>query len=562
MKLDFFILFFFYLVSILSTLGYGLYFQRIINIPFNKKCLGYSGLIGVFFLTIYSYLSNFFYAHSIYHNLIILFVGLILLYLSYIKRLFLKTEIKFLVILFSVIFISFLISKTHDDFPYYHFPYTYYLTQNSSIIGIGSFNHGFRTPSSLFYFNSLFYLPIIKYYLFHIGSVIIFGSAVFIFFSNIRESIKKKKINYIYYIDLFSLVFILVFFYRLSEHGTDRSAQILIFLILTEIFRILMLKKITTYEISILSILFSITISLKAFYFLYGLLLFPTLLIILKNNNFKVLLEKIFFNKAFYFSILLIILVLITNFFNTGCLIYPISTSCFLSFDWSIPLKEIDKMALHYENWSKAGMTPNFKVEDPSNYVKDLNWINGWFNRYFLYKVSDFLLSLMVLTLVFRFTFFSNMKKKIFIKKEILLIYLTLVILFIEWFINHPTLRYGGFSLIALLFFIPTSLVIESYGQRLKLLKKRTFIIILMGVTIFTFRNVDRIIQENKKYNYNVFTNPYFNVDNSRFFRIETKINNLINNYNDCQNYKKKCKNKNHYVVTEKLNKYIFTRNK
>jgi len=219
-------------------------------------------------------------------------------------------------------------------------------------------------------------------------------------------------------------------------------------------------------------------------------------------------------------------------------------------------------MALHYENWSKAGMTPTFKVEDPSNYVKDLNWINGWFNRYFLYKVSDFLLSLMVLTLVFRFTFFSNMKKKIYLKKEILLIYLTLVILFIEWFINHPTLRYGGFSLIAVLFFIPASLLIESYNQRLKLIKKKTFIIILIGVTIFTFRNVDRIIQENKKYNYNVFTNPYFNVDNARFFRIETKINNLINNYDDCQNYKKKCKNKNDYVVTEKLNKYIFTRNK
>ncbi len=562
MKLDFFILFFFYLVSILSTLGYGLYFQRIINIPYNKKCLGYSGLIGLFFLTIYSYLSNFFYAHNIYHNLIILFIGLVLFYLSYIRRLFSKKEIKFLVILFSIIFISFLISKTHDDFPYYHFPYTYYLTQNSSLIGIGSFNHGFRTPSSLFYFNSLFYLPIIKYYLFHLGSAIIFGSAVYIFLSNIREGIKKKKINYIYYFDLFSLIFILVFFYRLAEHGTDRSAQILIFLILTEILRILVLKKITIYEISILSILFSITISLKAFYFLYGLLIFPVLFIILKSNNFKDFLEKIFFNKAFYFSILLIILVLITNFFNTGCLIYPISTSCFASFDWSIPLKEIDKMALHYENWSKAGATPNFRVEDPSSYVKNLNWINGWLNRYFLYKVSDFLLSLIVLTLVFKFTFYSNVKKKIFFNKKILLIYLTIIVLFIEWFINHPTLRYGGFSLIAVLFFIPSSLVIETYGQKLKQIKKRTFIIILIGVTIFTLRNVDRIIQENKKYNYNVFINPYFNVDNARFFRIETKINNLINNYNGCQNHKKECKNKNEYVVTKKLNKYIFTRNK
>ncbi len=353
-----------------------------------------------------------------------------------------------------------------------------------------------------------------------------------------------------------------MFFYRLAEHGTDRSAQILIFLILTEIFKILVLKKITIYEISILSVLFSITISLKAFYFLYGILIFPTLFIIFKNNNYKEFLQKIFFNKAFYFSVLLIILVLVTNFFNTGCLIYPISTSCFTSFDWSIPLKEIEKMALHYENWSKAGKTPNFSVEDPISYVKDLNWIDGWFNRYFLYKVSDFLLSLIVLMLVFRFTFYSNVKKKIFYKKEILLIYLTLIILVVEWFINHPTLRYGGFSLIAALFFIPSSLVIETYGQKLKQIKKRTFIIILIGVTVFTLRNVDRIIQENKKYNYNVFINPYFNVDNARFFRIETKINYLINNYIDCQNYSKECKNKNEYVVTEKLSKYIFTRNK
>ena len=562
MKLDFFILFFFYLVSILSTLGYGSYFQRIVNIPFKKKCLGYSGLIGVFFLTIYSYFSNFFYAHGIHHNLIILFIGLVLFYLSYIKRLFSKKEIKFLVILFSIIFISFLISKTHDDFPYYHFPYTYYLTQNSSLIGIGNFNHGFRTPSSLFYFNSLFYLPIIKYYLFHIGSAIIYGSAIFIFLSNIRECIKKKKINYIYYFDLFSLIFILVFFYRLSEHGTDRSAQILIFLILSEIFRILLSKKITTYEISILSILFSITISLKAFYFLYGLLLFPTLFIILKNDKSKNFLEKIFFNKAFYFSVLLIILVLITNFFNTGCLIYPISISCFTIFDWSIPLKETSQMALHYENWSKAGMTPNFKVEDPSSYVKDFNWINGWFNRYFLYKVSDFLLGLIVLTLVLGFTFYSKKRKKIIFKKEILLIYLTIGILFIEWFINHPTLRYGGFSLIAILFFIPSSIIIESYMQKLKLIKRGTFIIVLVGITIFTIRNIDRIIKENKKYNYNIFTNPYLKVDYARFFRIETKINDLINNYNDCQSFKKECENNNQYDVTKKFNKYIFTRKK
>ena len=77
-------------------------------------------------------------------------------------------------------------------------------------------------------------------------------------------------------------------------------------------------------------------------------------------------------------------------------------------------MKETSQMALHYENWSKAGMTPNFKVEDPSSYVKDFNWVNGWFNRYFLYKVSDFLLGLIVLTLVLGFTFYSKKRKNYF----------------------------------------------------------------------------------------------------------------------------------------------------
>ena len=192
MKIDLFILFFFYFASIFSALGYGIYFQKKINIPAKSICLGYSLLIGVFFLLIYSYFSNFFYAHNVYHNLILLFLGLFLFFFNHINGIFLKKNLNAFVILFLLIFISFLISKSHDDFPYYHFPYTYYLTQNPSLIGIGNFNHGFRTPSSLFYFNSLYYLPIIKYHLFHIGSAIIYGSAIFVFFSNLKEKLKKK----------------------------------------------------------------------------------------------------------------------------------------------------------------------------------------------------------------------------------------------------------------------------------------------------------------------------------------------------------------------------------
>ena len=539
MKIDIFILFFLYFASILSTLGYGIYFQKKINISANNICLGYSLLIGVFFLLIYSYFSNFFYAHNAYHNLILLFLGLSLFFFNYINRIFSKKNIKTFVIVFLLIFISILISKSHDDFPYYHFPYTYYLTQNSSLIGIGNFNHGFRTPSSLFYFNSLFYLPFIKYYLFHIGSAIIYGSAIFIFISNLKEKLKKNNINYLYFFDLLSLVFILVFFYRLAEHGTDRSAQILIFLIISEIFKILILKKITLIEISKLSILFAITISLKALYFLYGLLLIPLLIIASKKIGYKKLMEKIFVNKSLYLSIVLIIFVLITNFFNTGCFIYPLLKSCFVNFDWSIQTKVIESMALHYENWSKAGMTPNFKIDNPSNYVKSFNWINGWFNRYFFFKVSDFLIGVIFLISIFLGTFYTKKKVKKNFNKEILLVYLTIAILLIEWFINHPTLRYGGYSLIAILIFVPCTLILERFKNKIGLTKKKTIVLLIIGFTVFIFRNTDRIINENKKYNYNPFLYPYYKIDNT-YFRIENETNNLIKNYYNCEKGKKR----------------------
>ena len=561
MKIDIFILFFFYFASIFSTLGYGIYFQKKINIPAKSICLGYSLLIGVFFLLIYSYFSNFFYAHNVYHNLILLFLGLFLFFFNHINGIFLKKNLNAFVILFLLIFISFLISKSHDDFPYYHFPYTYYLTQNPSLIGIGNFNHGFRTPSSLFYFNSLYYLPIIKYHLFHIGSAIIYGSAIFVFFSNLKEKLKKNNINYLYFFDLLSLVFILVFFYRLAEHGTDRSAQILIFLIISETFKILILKKITFFEISKLSILFAITISLKAFYFLYGLLLIPLLIIASKKIGYKKLMEKIFVNKSLYLSLVLIIAVLITNFFNTGCFIYPLLKSCFINFDWSIQTKVIESMALHYENWSKAGMTPNFKIDNPSNYVKDFNWINGWLNRYFFFKVSDFLLGLIFLIGVFLVTFYKKEIVKKSFNKEILFVYLTIIILLIEWFINHPTLRYGGYSLIAIFIFIPCALLLERFKNSVALTKKKTFIILLIGFTIFIFRNTDRIIKENKKYNYNPFFYPYYKIDNT-YFRIENQIDDLINNYYNCKNGKKICNNNLNYRVIKKFNKYIFIKKK
>ena len=455
---------------------------------------------------------------------------------------------------------SFIIFKAHDDFPYYHFPYTYYLTENSSYVGIGSFNHGFRTPSSIFYLNSLFYLPIIKYNLFHIGSLAIFGFSIFLFIKKVLNSLKNKNINYLYYYNVLSLIFIVVFFYRLGEHGTDRSAMILVLIIVSEILMIFNKKKISDYDISILAILFILTISLKAFYFLYTLILLPFLIFTYyKIGSFK-LINLLIKNKSIHISIVLLFLILLNNFFNTGCLVYPILKSCFTNFEWSIQTTEINRMILHYENWSKAGMTPNSIVPNPENYVKNLNWVSNWFNTYFLFKVSDFILGILFMLFTSYLIFNSKLKKKQKLPNEIFFLYFVIVILILEWFFNHPALRYGGYSLFTLLLILPFSIYLSSNNLKLKLIRKKTFLILLIAFGVFIFRNLDRLYEENNKYEFNVLNSPYYELKNVHF-RMDKKFDKLINDYEKCLENKKFCNSKK-YTIKKKFGKYIFIRNK
>ena len=560
MKPDLFIFLFFYITSLFTILGYGLIFQKLIKAPKNLFCIGYTGLFGVFFLILISYITNIFFPHNLLHNSIIFVIGLSIFFYFLLNNFFLKQDIKLFPIIFLCLFVSFIIFKAHDDFPYYHFPYTYYLTENSSYVGIGSFNHGFRTPSSIFYLNSLFYLPIIKYNLFHIGSLAIFGFSIFLFIKKVLNSLKNKNINYLYYYNVLSLIFIVVFFYRLGEHGTDRSAMILVLIIVSEILMIFNKKKISDYDISILAILFILTISLKAFYFLYTLILLPFLIFTYyKIGSFK-LINLLIKNKSIHISIVLLFLILLNNFFNTGCLVYPILKSCFTNFEWSIQTTEINRMILHYENWSKAGMTPNSIVPNPENYVKNLNWVSNWFNTYFLFKVSDFILGILFMLFTSYLIFNSKLKKKKKLTNEIFFLYFVIVILILEWFFNHPALRYGGYSLFTLLLILPFSIYLSSNNLKLKLIRKKTFLILLIAFGVFIFRNLDRLYEENNKYEFNVLNSPYYELKNVHF-RMDKKFDKLINDYEKCLENKKFCNSKK-YTIKKKFGKYIFIRNK
>ena len=66
----------------------------------------------------------------------------------------LPKRIKLIFIISSMLFVGILMYKTHDDFFYYHFPYTISLIEFKKIFGLGNLEHHLPYFISILYFIS------------------------------------------------------------------------------------------------------------------------------------------------------------------------------------------------------------------------------------------------------------------------------------------------------------------------------------------------------------------------------------------------------------------------
>ena len=389
---------YYYLIS-LSILGYGFLLSRYLNL--NYLNFGFLGFIGLSFLISISYATTLFFIHDYYFNVLVLLIGIFSFLFFYNKSD--KNNLIQHLSIFTILIIFILVAKNHDDFPYYHYPYSHFLTQYEHPIGFGHLNNGFRNASSLFFLNSLFFLPKIEFYLLNISPVYFLGFSNIILFNLIFNKKNYKENKLINFISLLSLSFINIFFYRLAEHGTDRSGQILIFLIVILTIIILNYKKNQSNSNSILNlfyltlILSVLLISLKPFYLIY----LPIIFVVFSKKHFRDYLFQIIFSKITFYASLFIFFMLFFNFINSGCLVYPAVFTCFENLYWSFSNETINDVNEWYELWSKAGATPNYIVENQSEYISNFNWVNNWINNYFFNKVSDFLLGLLFLNFIF-----------------------------------------------------------------------------------------------------------------------------------------------------------------
>lgn len=526
------IYFYFYIISF-SIIGYGFLISKFLDI--NKNNFGLLGLIGIVFLCFFSYFSSLFVKHNYFLNSLFIIIGLLIFIFSLRKISSLKREFIYFFIVFILLILFISISKNHDDFPYYHFPYMILLTEHSHPIGLGLLNNGFRSPSSIFFIGSMFYLPGINFYLFHVTPALIMG------FSNLlllNLTLNKKifyKNKFINFLSLLSLVFINIFFYRLAEHGTDRSGMIIIIISIIYLLHLLNNsyqdeKNENINYLKIISIFICFAATIKPSFLIY----FIFFLVPFFFNHTRFLFLNLFFTRTFYFCFSLLAFSVLFTFLNSSCLVFPISFTCFENLPWSIDKNTIKEASIWFELWSKGGANPNFIVGNRLEYISGFNWVDNWIKIYFFNKVSDFILGIFALSIITFLFFYKKIEFKLKNKKKYQLLYFILIFLIIEWFLKHPTLRYGGYHIIGLIIFIPLSILLGKAKLNFTEYQKKIFVLLFITLFIFSLRNMIRLNYEYEKYSYNLFTNSKFKFiggNENFYFRYNNHIENHKKTY-------------------------------
>ncbi len=507
-------LLFFYL-SLMSVLGFGLLFQNIFfgtikNLEDQK--IIYIGFYGLFSLTLISLLSSLFVPHNFIHNILLHFFGII--FFIFIKFENKKIYLKTILIISILIIVALFISKTHDDFSYYHLPFTKYLTEHKVIFGMGNLLHGYKLLSSLFFLNSIFYLPLIEFYSFH------FTSLLFLIFFNFflyKEIFSKKIHEVIKYLYLFTFVFFNLSFNRIAEYGTDKVGQLLIVLLIIKIFQLTCFEKRKTNfdNILLLMPLMAFCLTLKTYFLPY--ILIGLTIVFFKKKIFNILIT-ICYSKSFFIFVSSLFIYFFHHFISTGCIISPISATCFGdNLNWAQNKAHYEGLSNWLEQWAKAGAGPNFRIDDPMTYIQNFNWVPRWLEFYFMGKVKD---QLLILTLIFLVIFFLFKKlryrpKNLIIKKDIIFFYTIIFVIFSIWFTNHPQLRYGGYSISFLVISIPLALLFQNFENKNFFKKKLSYLTILILV-IFNLKNIVRINDE-------IHRTDHYKYDNFPFFAIPEK---------------------------------------
>jgi len=453
---------------------------------------------------------------NLFINTCILITGLFLFF--FYKKELNKVNIKFVSLILFSIFIVLLISKTHEDFTLYHLFSISEIFNNQLRIGITKINLKFFSSSLLNFNQSLIVLPFFGFKIIHLPVFLIYFLTLGYFINNCLYTLKNNERFY----SLMIIMVLLIKFNRLSEYGYDYISHFLLFIVFHKIYFYFFNEEELFKAIKI----FILCVLIKPISLFFA----PISLYIFYKYNIKFLF-KLFLSKNLIISLMIIVMIS-SSFLRTGCIFYPVNSTCFSkdSVFWS-EKKEVKEYSEFVSLWAKEFYNKEKskypKIEDKEIYKKNFKWFKYWVESHFFYKIFEFLMILISIILII-YTFLIREKPRI--KKNFdnyfLLILSLLSVLF--WLVTVPHFRFGiSLIVIFIYLFFQTFLNLE-----IKLEKKKIFSLILFSLIILNVKNFDRINNEMSRTDIYKFNNfPFYNeieiitndqnFKKSKFFHIE-----------------------------------------
>ena len=191
--------------------------------------------------------------------------------------------------------------------------------------------------------------------------------------------------------------------------------------------------------------------------------------------------EKInFLDSLKSFAFLFLIIWTVKNILISGCIIYPLKTTCFENLDWT-NYSQIEKEQLSGEVWSKGWPQREDTSISMNDYNKNFYWLKTWFDGHFknFYKII-----LIYTTLIISIGILAKGKEKYQIENEKFLIILSFSFLgILFFFIKFPLFRYGYSYIITLISLLVIKFMFYKL-DRIKFFKISKVVMILCLITI------------------------------------------------------------------------------
>jgi len=369
-------------VSALIFISYGIFFIKNFFLIKDRITLNYieCGLFGIIFLSFISLLLNFFTAlNNSTNNIAAIIAMLIIIFSKNINYKIIK--VSFMAGCISSLLII-LNNVNRPDAGLYHLPYINIINDEKIIIGLFNIHSRFGHISILQYTSAIF-----KNSLFGTNGILIpsalISSFFILFLLDFLMNIKEKILLTEYYLTFFLLIFSLYHFSNYSEYGNDVPAYVYFFFTIIIFYKIKNFKKENYIENGKILITSTFVILNKIFFFLIFLIPVISFFLIKKKINYLKY-------RALIFSVIFILLWFIKNILVTGCVLFPIESTCIKKINWS-NLNDVKKLNISSEAWAKAWIDqkePRLPMEE---YKSEFKWVKTWETKHLKKILEKFL---------------------------------------------------------------------------------------------------------------------------------------------------------------------------